>query len=128
MKETRIIIAGSRTFNDYKLLKKSIYNIFKNKNIKKNNVRIISGTANGADKLGEKYAQEFGLKLTKMSAQWNEYGKSAGYIRNEQMAKYAIEDDNIGVLVAFWDGISKGTKHMIDLANKHGLEVHIIKF
>lgn len=128
MKETRIIIAGSRTFNDYKLLKKSIYNLFKDRNIKKNNVRIISGTANGADKLGERYAQEFGLKLTKMYAQWNEYGKSAGYIRNEQMAKYAVEDDNLGVLIAFWDGISKGTKHMIDLANKHGLEVHIIKF
>ncbi len=128
MKEVRIIIAGSRTFNDYKLLKESIYNIFKDKHIKKNNVRIISGTANGADKLGERYAQEFNLKLTKMSARWNEFGKSAGYIRNEQMAKYSIEDDSIGVLVAFWDGISKGTKHMIDLANKHGLEVHIVNF
>ena len=128
MKEVRIVIAGSRTFNDYKLLKRSIYNIFNEKHIKRDSVRIISGTANGADKLGERYAQEFGLKLTKMSAQWDKFGKSAGYIRNEQMAKYAIEDDNIGVLVAFWDGVSKGTKHMIDLANKHGLEVHIVEF
>jgi hypothetical protein len=128
MEEVRIIIAGSRTFNDYKLLKESIYNIFKDKHIKRNDVRIISGTANGADKLGERYAQEFGLKLTKMSARWNEYGKSAGYVRNAEMAKYAVEDDNIGVLVAFWDGVSKGTKHMIDLANRYGLEVHIIKF
>ena len=128
MKELRMIIAGSRTFNDYKLLKQSIFNIFKDKHIKRNDVRIISGTANGADKLGERYAQEFGLKLTRMSAQWDKYGKRAGYVRNAEMAKYAVEDDNIGVLVAFWDDVSKGTKHMIDLANRYGLEVHIINF
>lgn len=46
---------------------------------------------------------------------------------NEQMARYASEV--IGAsLIAFWDGISKGTKHMIDLANKHGLRVFVIKF
>ena len=54
--------------------------------------------------------------------------RSAGYVRNAEMAKYAVEDDNIGVLVAFWDDVSKGTKHMIDLANRYGLEVHIINF
>jgi len=60
-----------------------------------------------------------------MAAEWDKYGKSAGYKRNEQMAIYAKEDN--GVLIAFHNG-SKGTKHMIDLANKHGLRVFVIKF
>jgi len=61
-----------------------------------------------------------------MSADWDKYGKSAGYKRNEEMAIYSKEDN--GVLIAFWDEVSKGTKHMIDLANKHGLKVFVVKY
>ena len=131
MKEIRIIIAGSRDFNDYIKLKEAMHDIIDglNKNNEnKLNIKIISGTARGADKLGEKYANEYGYKVVRFIPDWNGLGKSAGYVRNAEMAKYAIENDNIGVLVAFWDGVSKGTKHMIDLANKHGLEVHIVEF
>lgn len=129
MKEIRIIIAGSRTFNDYKLLHKTMVDVIRDREFTEcSNIRIISGTANGADKLGERYAREKYLNLTEMPAEWDKYGRKAGYIRNEQMAKFATEDDNIGVLVAFWDGKSKGTKHMIDLAYKYGLEVHTVMF
>lgn len=129
MQELRIIIAGSRDFNDYKLLKASIKDILKNTSLEGiNKIKIVSGTARGADQLGERFAKQFKLEVVKFPADWDKYGKRAGYIRNEEMAKYAVEDNNYGMLVAFWDGESKGTKHMIDLAKKHGLEVHVINF
>lgn len=83
---------------------------------------IISGTAKGADTLGERYAEEKSYEVWRYPADWNTYGKKAGYIRNEKMAQVA------DALVAFWDGKSRGTKHMIDLAYKYGLEVRIVDY
>lgn len=129
MKELRIIIAGSRDFNDYKLLKASIKDILKDISLEGiNKIKIISGTARGADQLGERFAKQFKLEVVKFPADWDRFGKRAGYIRNEEMAKYSVKDNNYGMLVAFWDGKSKGTKHMINLAKKHGLEVYVVKF
>lgn len=128
MKELRIIIAGSRNFNDYELLKREVINIVKSSNKPKQFIKIISGKAKGADTLGERFAKEFGLEIKEFPADWNRLGKRAGYIRNTEMAKFAMGDENYGVLIAFWDGKSKGTKHMIDLAEKYGLEIHIVRF
>ena len=112
----RVIIAGSRDFNNYELLYNKCENILYN--IK--SVEIVSGGAKGADSLGEKYAKEKGYKIKQFTADWNSLGKSAGYIRNKEMAEYA------DALIAFWDGESKGTKHMINLANKNKLKVRVI--
>ena len=128
MKELRIIIAGSRDFNDYELLKKSAIEIITKKTILPDLTRIVSGCARGADTLGERFAKEFGLEVKKFPADWNGLGKRAGYVRNAEMAKFAVEDDNDGMLIAFWDGQSRGTKHMIDLATRYGLEVHVVSF
>lgn len=68
------------------------------------------------------------MEVVKFPADWDRYGKRGGYIRNEEMAKYSVKDNNYGMLIAFWDGESRGTKHMINLANKHGVEVHVVKF
>jgi hypothetical protein len=113
-----IIIAGSRNFNDYNLLKTSCDNLL----TQFTNIEIVSGTARGADKLGERYAREKGYDIKQFPANWDKFGKSAGYIRNDEMAQYA------DMLIAFWDGISKGTKHMIDLANKRGIKVEIVNY
>ena len=127
----RIIIAGGRDFTDYKLLKETVTDILFDlvfEHRYDEGVEFVSGTARGADQLGEKYAHEEGFLIKRFPADWNTYGKRAGYLRNEQMAKYAVENGNDGMLIAFWDGESRGTKHMIDLANKHGLEVHVINY
>ena len=131
MKELRVVIAGSREFDDFQMLMGKCTDILSgiantNNNIDK--VRIVSGTARGADQLGEQYAKLAGYEVSRFPADWNGLGKRAGYVRNAEMAKFAVEDGNYGVLIAFWDGKSKGTKHMIDLANKHGLEVHVVKY
>ena len=128
MKELRVIIAGSRDFNDYELLNKSAIEIITKKTMLPDLTRIVSGGARGADTLGERFAKEFGLEVKKFPADWDGLGKRAGYVRNAEMAKFAVEDDNDGMLIAFWDGQSRGTKHMIDLAKRYGLEVHVVNF
>ena len=138
MKKVRIIIAGGRDFDNFCFLELKCNHVFHSLSeegilsghIKEDtpNMEIISGTAKGADKLGEAFANKYHIKVKRFPADWNTYGKRAGYIRNEQMAKYAMSDNSYGVLIAFWDGESRGTKHMIDLANKHGLEVHVVNY
>lgn len=131
MNELRIIVAGSRDFNDYKLLRIKMRELLLDKLYEKDSnitkVCIISGTARGADQLGERLARELNLHIKRFPADWS-LGKRAGYIRNEKMAEYAVQDDSIGILMAFWDGESRGTQHMINLARKHGLEVNVIKY
>ncbi len=114
----KIIIAGSRNFNDYNLLKSSCDNLL----TQFTNIEIVSGTARGADKLGERYAREKGYTIKEFPANWDKFGKRAGYLRNDDMAQYS------DMLIAFWDGTSKGTKHMIDLANKRGIKVEIVNY
>ena len=128
MKELRIIIAGSRDFNEYELLKKSAIEIITKKTMLPDLTRIISGGARGADTLGERFANEMGLEISRFIPDWEGLGKRAGYVRNAEMAKFASEDDSYGVLIAFWDGQSRGTKHMIDLAKRYGLEVHVVNY
>jgi len=113
----KVIIAGGRGFNDLEKLSNFCDTILSNI---EEDIEIVSGTANGADKLGEKYAKEKGYAIKQFPADWDAHGKSAGYIRNAEMAKYA------DALIAFWDGKSKGTKHMIDLAKYYKLKVKII--
>lgn len=126
--ELRVIIAGSRDFADYQLLKEKCADLVPIHNLGTLPVRIISGTARGADQLGEQFAKEENCLLSRFPADWDKYGKSAGYRRNVEMAKFAIEDQNKGLLIAFWDGKSRGTKWMIDIANRYGLDVEVVRY
>jgi len=105
------IIAGSRSCTDYEELKYAVG--CATWKIKK----IISGGAKGVDKLGERFAKENNLPLEIYPADWKRYGKSAGYKRNLLMAEKA------DALIALWDGKSKGTNHMIDIANTKRLNI-----
>ena len=116
----KVIIAGTRDFNDYALLKKDVDYFLQDFNPSK--IEIVSGNARGADKLGERYAKEHNLPVKLFPANWDKYGKRAGYLRNQEMANYA------DVLIAFWDEKSKGTKHMIDIAKKQGLTVIVVGY
>jgi YspA, cpYpsA-related SLOG family len=115
----KLVVAGGRDFNDYKLLKTKLNALLKNKN--KVEIVIVSGGAKGADTLGERYALENKLSLKRFIPDWS-IGKQAGYLRNAEMAKYG------DACICFHDGESKGTGHMINLAEKHGLQLRIIKY
>jgi hypothetical protein len=110
----KTIIAGSRT-----ALYEHVYYAIKSCPFKSKITEIVSGTARGADKFGEEIAEKFNISVKRFPADWDRYGKRAGYVRNEEMAKYA------DALIAVWDGKSKGTKNMIDIAKKENLLVHI---
>ncbi len=91
-----IIVAGSRTFDDYPLLKNTLDRFIKQHSPNfPGGITIISGTANGADKLGERYAREHNYEIICMPAKW-EHGKAAGPIRNREMAEAA------DACVVFW--------------------------
>lgn len=124
----RLIIAGSREFDDYQLLKAAWIDKFSPGLEVMADTEIISGGARGADRLGEELARNYGIKLTRFPADWSSFGKRAGVVRNQQMADYASESGHLGYLLAFWDGTSRGTRNMIDLANKRGLDVTVIRY
>ena len=119
MTDYRVIIAGSRSFNDYELLRERCLSILQEK-MRTNRVIIVSGHARGADSLGERFANEFSLSFELHPAKWRLLGKAAGMVRNAEMAKCS------DALIAFWDGESRGTRHMINFARKRGLEVSVI--
>ena len=109
----KVIVAGSREITSYIVVKDAI------KNSGYDVTEIVSGTARGADKLGELWAFENDIPVKRFPADWKQYGKSAGYKRNQQMAEYA------DALVAVWDGKSAGTGHMISIAKMKQMPVYI---
>lgn len=112
----RIIIAGSRRFNNYKLLSKTLNKYLGDV------TEIVCGGAVGADTLGEKWALEHNIPVRYFFPEWNRFGKSAGVIRNHQMGDYA------DFLVAFWDGQSRGTKDMISYMSNIGKHGEVVMF
>ena len=121
MEEFRVIIAGTRNFSNYELLKEKCDNILSSKR-QDSNIVIVSGTAKGADRLGERYARERGFLLRRFPADWDKDGNKAGPIRNAKMA------DNADALIAFWNGTSRGTAHMIMTAKEKGLATRVINY
>ena len=80
---------------------------------------ILSGAARGADALGELFAHEHHLPLELYPANWEMYRSGAGFMRNHLMSTKA------DACVALWDGVSRGTEHMINCAKSRGLRVFV---
>lgn len=116
----KIVVAGSRDFKNYNVAKE--YIDFCISEIRRTNTLIfMSGSCKGADFLGEMYAKENGFEIKKYPAEWQKYGKAAGPIRNEKMAKDA------DYIICFWNGQSKGTMSMIEYAEKYNKPIKIKK-
>jgi len=81
---------------------------------------VVNGGCWGVDMAGMVWAKRYAVLIKTFSPDWTRYGKSAGPIRNEQMAKYA------DALLAIWDGESRGTFDMIKRADKHGLKMLVV--
>ncbi len=114
----KVIIAGGRDFNNYAMLKRKVLSVLKNMS----DIEIVSGGAKGTDYLGERLAKEMKWSLKIFPADWDNKGKSAGFIRNSEMAEYAE------ACICFWDGKSKGTKNMIETAKKKKLLLRVISY
>lgn len=120
MDKRKCIIAGSRTFNDYKFFASTLNKIFKTQKPSE----IISGGCRGTDTLAAKYAIKHKIPFKVFPADWNKYGKAAGPIRNIEMAEYG------DYLIAFLDVDSKsrGTRGMIKIATEMGLDKMIVEY
>ena len=120
-KNYRLVVAGSRNFNDYGLLCTTLDEVVGELK-SEYNITIVSGTANGADRLGEKYAEKHGLKIERHPANWGRYGRGAGPIRNAEMVK---ESDGV---IVFWNGESSGAKNIIDCAKAENHLIKVVKY
>lgn len=110
----KVAVVGSRTFNDYYMMMDCL-DVLKI-------AEIVSGGAKGADSLAERYANERSIPLTVFKPEWDRYGKGAGFRRNATIV------DHADLVVAFWDGSSKGTQHSINYAKARNKEVIIIQY
>ena len=113
----KLIIAGSRTFTDYQLLCRTLTPELRRI------TQVLTGGARGADRLGYRWAVKHGLgkQHRLFKADWERFGKSAGVRRNHQMAQAG------DILIAFWDGQSPGTAHMVQCMRQLGKPVVVIR-
>lgn len=118
----KVIVAGSRNFENYALLKNTMDALLKIRMEQGEEIAIVCGEARGADALGKRYASERGLAVLSFPADWRRFGKKAGVIRNRQMAEAA------NACVCFWDGESRGTANMIEEARRRGLPLRVKRF
>lgn len=112
----KCIIAGSRGYNDESDFTFRLDNIITHFGTI---TEVVCGGAKGPDSLGRAWALLHGISVADFPAEWTKFGRAAGYIRNAEMAKYADG------CILFWDGYSKGTANMLDLAKKHNLKLHV---
>jgi hypothetical protein len=119
-----LLIAGGRDFNNYEVLKTCV-----NAELKDNKlpVVVISGTAKGADSLGEEWAAENNFEVIQYKPDWANQGKAAGPLRNIEMYNF-IKDKAHKKVIVFWNGLSKGTMHMIRISKNGGLPVKIFDY
>ena len=111
----KLIIAGSHSFRDYQLLCQTLAPD------KSRITQVLTGGARGAAQLGYRWAWKHQVKHQLFRADWERFGKSAGVRRNHQMAQAG------DMLLAFWDGQSPGTRHMITCMQQRGKPVVVIR-
>lgn len=122
----RAIIAGCRTFTNYQVAEDFVLEVFGKLGVTRDNLEYtISGGAPGADTVGEEISENNGFNSVRFNAKWDLYGNCAGCLRNREMRDFAIADNCVGILIAFWDNHSPGTKNMITLAKQKGMMVFI---
>jgi len=113
----KLIIFGGRDFNDHALLISTL-----NELQIPDDTELVSGMARGADILAYNVWKSLNLTVHEFPADWDKYGKSAGYRRNTDMGHFA--DAGLG----FWDGNSRGTKHMIDTLKNLNKQLHVVRY
>jgi hypothetical protein len=117
MKNIRVAVIGSRTFDDYNFAKQKINEIVVD--YRGDISSIVSGGAKGADKIAEKFASEYNIPMQIFKPDWS-IGRHAGFLRNTEII------NNSDIVIAFWNGTSTGTKDSINKAYKLSKIVHII--
>lgn len=82
---------------------------------------IVSGGAKGIDSCAKQFALSNGIKYTEFIPDYERYGRAAPIRRNDKIIEYA------DVVIAFWNGKSKGTQYVIESCNKKNKQVRVIE-
>lgn len=122
-----VLVAGSRSFADYDLMVAKLDAFLSRQIVDHRSICIVSGGARGADQLAERYARMRDFELRVFPADWNQFGKSAGYRRNRQMHEFIAQYKHRGC-VCFWDGQSRGTTHNFSLAKEFNTPLRVVRF
>ena len=117
----KVIIAGGRDFNDEDFMINSINSLIGTGAIPEP-FTLICGMARGADITGYYVCKDNDIEIIEYPADWNTHGKSAGFIRNREMA------DACDCAVIFWDGLSRGTANMISLMRNRNKPVYVFEY
>ena len=113
----KIVIGGCRGYTDYKVFCDFVSQcLTSEENL--DSMTILSGHCSGVDTMAERYAQENGIALEIFPANWEAYGRAAGPVRNREMVSQA------DIVIAFWDGKSKGTASLLQYAKKLGRKIY----
>ena len=118
----KILVCGSRMFaidSDYADGKSVVWSYLDG--LAPDGLHLVMGGARGPDDWAQEWATQARINHTVLYADWEKHGRRAGVIRNLVML-----DMNPDLVLAFWDGESKGTKHTIDKARERGIPVEII--
>lgn len=115
----KIAIGGCRDFNDREYIFKFLDQYIKE--LRYEEIIIISGHCCGVDAIAEEYAEIKKFKTMIFPAEWDKFGRAAGPARNKKMVEAS------DIVIAFWDEKSKGTKSLISLAKKMGKALEICK-
>jgi len=116
----RVIVCGSRRWNDRARIADRLFDLgMVTENL---SCMIVHGNAAGADRIAHQEAEKLGLLVEPHPADWERHGKRAGPLRNVEMAAAGAD-----LCIAFWDGQSTGTQHMIEEARKRGIPVEVIR-
>jgi len=110
-----VAVIGSRSFSDYKILEETL-------DTTTGLSQIVSGGSKGADSLAEEYAEKRQIPIVIFKPDWKQYGKGAGIVRNRKIIEVA------DMVVAFWDGKSKGTANSLTMAKSKGIPIHTVRF
>lgn len=117
----KLIVAGGRDFTDTNRMIAELQKLVESGEIT-DSPELVCGMARGADMLAYSLWANNKMPIHNFPANWDKYGKSAGYRRNQEMGEFA------DAAVCFWDGNSKGTKHMIDIMNKLNKPVYVVRY
>lgn len=141
--ELYLIVAGCRDFADYRKVRERCGWVMEElfghewQDTAPRHTHVLSGCAKGADALGIQWANEYGIPIMRFPADWETYGKAAGPIRNREMVRAAKaatltqegsekNKTTKAILIAFWDGKSRGTRNIIETARKEGVETVVV--
>jgi hypothetical protein len=120
-KITNIAVVGSRTYKNEEYILDNVLETLKKENLSIDNIVVFSGGAKGVDTIAANAMKRMGVEVREIIPNWKKYRRAAGIVRNKELVS------NADIVIAFWDGRSRGTKNSINLAKKYRRKLYVFE-